>query len=105
MYKLIVCNTLPPMPDKSKNNSTLLGIDSNNNGIRDDVEIKLLRYKPRIYNFRPYMKVCNKSSIIGIAFQYAKAFQRILKGFDGNKKSAYRLEKITSRAVYCKVYL
>ena len=31
--------TLPPMPDKTLNDSTLLGIDSNNNGVRDDVEI------------------------------------------------------------------
>ncbi|MDR0467912.1 MAG: hypothetical protein LBG67_03585 [Campylobacteraceae bacterium] len=30
---------LPPMPDKEENDKTLLGIDSNNNGIRDDVEI------------------------------------------------------------------
>ena len=31
--------TLPPMPDKVLNDSTLLGIDSNDNGVRDDVEI------------------------------------------------------------------
>lgn len=30
--------TLPPEPDPKINNSTLLGIDSNNNGVRDDVE-------------------------------------------------------------------
>lgn len=29
---------LPPEPDTKINNSTLLGIDSNNNGVRDDVE-------------------------------------------------------------------
>lgn len=29
---------LPAMPDYYKNNETLLGIDSNNNGVRDDVE-------------------------------------------------------------------
>ena len=29
---------LPPKPDPKINNSTLLGIDSNNNGVRDDVE-------------------------------------------------------------------
>ena len=31
-------HTLPPEPDPKINNSTLLGIDSNNNGVRDDVE-------------------------------------------------------------------
>jgi hypothetical protein len=30
---------LPPIPDKKLNNSTLLWIDSNNNGVRDDLEI------------------------------------------------------------------
>ncbi len=37
---------LPPMPDEKLNNSTLLGIDANNNGVRDDVERYLLnKYK------------------------------------------------------------
>ena len=31
-------HVLPPEPDKVLNDSTLLGIDSNNNGVRDDVE-------------------------------------------------------------------
>ena len=31
-------HTLPPEPDKTLNNSTLLGIDVNDNGVRDDVE-------------------------------------------------------------------
>ncbi|HIP29029.1 MAG TPA: hypothetical protein EYG82_07635 [Sulfurovum sp.] len=30
--------TLPPEPNKVQNNKTLLGVDSNHNGIRDDVE-------------------------------------------------------------------
>ena len=32
---------LPPKPDSKINDSTLLGVDSNNNGVRDDVEIKI----------------------------------------------------------------
>ncbi|PHR54705.1 MAG: hypothetical protein COA44_12515 [Arcobacter sp.] len=41
--KVIVINghTLPPEPDEALNNSTLAGIDSNNNGVRDDVERKI----------------------------------------------------------------
>ncbi len=31
-------HVLPPEPDKALNDSTLLGIDTNNNGVRDDVE-------------------------------------------------------------------
>ncbi|MGK0255574.1 MAG: hypothetical protein ACI81I_000174 [Arcobacteraceae bacterium] len=33
---------LPPEPDETLNNSTLLGIDSNDNGVRDDVERKII---------------------------------------------------------------
>jgi hypothetical protein len=29
---------LPPVPDQKLNNSTLFGIDFNNNGVRDDLE-------------------------------------------------------------------
>jgi len=34
-------HVLPPEPDPTVNNATLLGIDSNNNGVRDDVERKV----------------------------------------------------------------
>ena len=39
--EVIVINghTLPPEPDPKINNATLLGVDSNDNGVRDDVEI------------------------------------------------------------------
>ena len=46
--EVIVINghTLPPKPDPKVNNATLLGIDSNNNGVRDDVERKIyFQYK------------------------------------------------------------
>ena len=36
---------LPPMPDKKLNDATLKGIDSNDNGIRDDVERELYQDK------------------------------------------------------------
>ncbi|OQX58368.1 MAG: hypothetical protein B5M52_05620 [Helicobacteraceae bacterium 4484_230] len=38
VYKVVHGHRLPPEPDPKINNSTLLGIDSNNNGVRDDVE-------------------------------------------------------------------
>lgn len=38
----VLGNNLPPVPDQTRNDATLLGIDSNNNGIRDDVELALL---------------------------------------------------------------
>ena len=33
--------TVPPEPDVTLNNATLAGVDSNNNGVRDDVERKI----------------------------------------------------------------
>jgi hypothetical protein len=41
VYKTINGHRLPPEPDETLNNSTLLGIDTNNNGVRDDVERKI----------------------------------------------------------------
>ena len=58
--------TLPPMPDKALNDSTLLGIDSNDNGVRDDVEI---------YIYKRYKEGINYKIDRAIAMQYAKATQ------------------------------
>ncbi len=56
---------LPPEPDSKINNATLLGIDSNNNGVRDDVEIWIFHtYKEPI--------------VQAVAMQNARAFQIIL---------------------------
>ena len=38
-YKKPYTKPLPEFPDMRENNSTLYGIDSNNNGVRDDLEI------------------------------------------------------------------
>jgi len=62
---------LPPEPDEDKNNETLLGIDFNHNGIRDDVE----RYIVTRYAQDPkYPKTKT-----AIALQYAWASQKILE--------------------------
>jgi hypothetical protein len=61
-------HTLPPEPDSQVNNSTLLGIDSNDNGVRDDVE----RWIYETYK--------DKHPIhIDIAMQGARAKQKMLK--------------------------
>ncbi|QDK42953.1 hypothetical protein DOM21_16140 [Bacteriovorax stolpii] len=41
----------PPMPDKDQNDKDALGIDSNNNGVRDDIEI-WINYAGKNYNER-----------------------------------------------------
>ena len=61
---------LPPEPDPTVNNATLLGIDSNDNGVRDDVE----RYIYSRFTKEPeYSKTKT-----AIAMQYAKAYQFIM---------------------------
>lgn len=55
--------TLPPEPDVAENSATLVGVDSNSNGIRDDVERAIyLKYKD------------NKRAAIAM-LQYAKELQ------------------------------
>ncbi len=80
---------LPPEPDEILNNSTLLGIDSNDNGVRDDVERKI------IITYREPIK-------IELMMSYAKLGQEILKNpvslaiEHGNKGT---------RILNCKMYL
>lgn len=46
-YEVINGITVPPEPAPSVNNSTLAGVDINNNGVRDDVEREIARkYAP-----------------------------------------------------------
>lgn len=71
VYKEINGYKLPPEPDETLNNSTLLGIDSNDNGVRDDVE----RYIIKKYASDPkYPKTKT-----AIALQYAWASQKVLE--------------------------
>jgi len=80
---------LPPEPDPVVNNSTLLGIDVNNNGVRDDVEIWILnKYKEKhpIY--------------IDVAMQVGRAWQKILE--DPNK--ARETTRFMDAAQECEFY-
>jgi len=71
VYKEINGYRLPPEPDRTVNDSTLLGVDSNGNGVRDDVE----RYIVTRYAQDPkYPKTKT-----AIALQYAWASQKILE--------------------------
>jgi hypothetical protein len=83
--------TLPPMPHEII--STLLGVDSNNNGVRDDVE----HY---IYNrFRGYT---NAKVEREIAMQWARAAQQLIQ----NPETAYGDRKylIMQNVVSCQWY-
>jgi len=62
---------LPPEVDETLNNSTLLGIDANSNGIRDDVERWILLDMEIRYG--------NSKAERAIAFEKAKAYQMTLE--------------------------
>jgi hypothetical protein len=81
--------TLPPEPDPAVNNSTLLGIDVNNNGVRDDVERWIYKtYK----NMHPVH--------IDIAMQAARAFKKVLE----TPEKAKEIRQVVSSPIYCEGY-
>ena len=90
VYKDVNGYKLPPEPDETLNNSTLLGIDSNNNGVRDDVERKIINK----YKAEP----------IKVEVQMADALiqQETLDNPIGN---AIEIQKKNSRITDCVIYL
>jgi len=82
-------HTLPPEPDPDLNNATLGGVDSNNNGVRDDVE-------------RAIYKKYDKKLHALFLMDGAKEFQKILVQPVENAKE---IEKDISRNIDCKLYL
>ncbi len=86
-------HTLPHEPDPTINNATLLGVDSNGNGVRDDVE----RW---IYN-----KYKNKHPIhIDIAMQAARNFKLILLYSSDAKKIHYKATEYMDCKSYYQYY-
>ena len=81
---------LPPEPDKTLNNSTLLGIDSNDNGVRDDVEIYVIKRYAKDPEF-PKTKTA-------LAMQYAWSAQKILEN------PTMESSKFEDDAIGCKFY-
>ncbi len=59
----VMGKNLPPPPDPKANDATLEGIDANNNGIRDDVELAIFKMYP------------NSARVRAAELQYAKALQ------------------------------
>ncbi len=80
-------HTLPPMPDEKINNSTLLGIDINNNGVRDDVERWIYEtYKHPIER--------------GIFMQSVRAYQKVIV----NPKNAHETALYEDEYLSCLFY-
>jgi len=82
-------HTLPPEPDPAINNASLLGIDSNDNGVRDDVE----RWIYKTYK--------NKHPIyIDIAMQAGRAYKQVLE----TPAKAKEIHDFVKAPQYCNWY-
>ena len=82
-------HVLPPEPDPVANNATLLGIDINHNGVRDDVE----RWIYKTYK--------DKHPIhIDIAMQAARGYKLVLE----HPERAKAIYPEVDKAAYCEGY-
>ena len=80
---------LPPEPDSAVNNSTLLGVDVNGNGVRDDVERKIYeKYPVKLHQ--------------SLLMDGAKVFQKItIRPIERAKET----QKEISRIIDCEIFL
>lgn len=62
----VMGDALPPVPNMQENNATVAGVDANNNGIRDDVELAIFKLYP------------HSARIRAAELQYAMALQNEL---------------------------
>ena len=115
-------HVLPAEPDETLNNSTLLGIDSNSNGVRDDVERWIYEtydeYIPCHYEdydhimpdgsiFEASREVCEETAIPyhpivrATAMQHARAVQIIIQ--EPKKAKVNKTYKILDAAQDCEI--
>jgi hypothetical protein len=93
IYKEIHGHRLPPEPDPKINNSTLLGIDVNGNGVRDDVERWI------------YEEYEDKHPIhVDIAMQAGRVSSKILEHNFIDTVTAREIHKEESAVVACESY-
>lgn len=82
VYKEINGYVLPPEPDETLNNSTLLGIDVNDNGVRDDVERKIVETYKEPIKIEPLMAAVKVGqeileNPIGLAKEHSDKMDRV----------------------------
>jgi hypothetical protein len=80
----VMGTNLPKMPDEELNNSTIGGIDANNNTIRDDVELTIFEKYPDSAKMRAAL------------LQYAQALQLELTAVNSEEVMKVFLEKNSS---------
>ena len=88
IYWEVEGHTLPPEPDPKVNNATLLGVDVNNNGVRDDVERWI---------YKEYKNPIER----GIMLQNAYGLQKKIS----NIGKAHEYIKLTNKSLSCEYYL
>jgi len=82
-------HTLPPQPDSDLNNATLGGVDSNENGVRDDVE-------------RAIYKKYDKKLHAVVLMQETKFYQRTIVEPTTDAKI---IQKDATKTIDCRTYL
>lgn len=85
----VMGKNLPPVPDQKLNDSTIAGIDANNNGIRDDIEIAIFKKYP------------DSAKIRAALLQYAMALQMEMTQKIINAESVTAVAEETSRGFDC----
>jgi uncharacterized protein YqfB (UPF0267 family) len=85
----VVGQNLPPEPDAALNNASLEGVDANNNGIRDDVELAIFKLHP------------DSARIRAAELQYAMALQNEMNGNVFNSDSLVAVMQQESRGFFC----
>ena len=81
---------LPPEPNEEENNATLLGVDSNNNQVRDDVERWI------------YTEYKDKHPVhIEVGMQSARTWEKI---FEGGAEKARETVEFVHAVLDCEVY-
>jgi len=88
-FNLLYSIELPPEPNPKENESTLEGIDSNYNGVRDDVEIKI---------YKNYYNQLQRELLM----EGARQFQKIL---DSERNMYKQIERDISKVSDCHIYL
>jgi hypothetical protein len=92
----------PPMPDEDENNKTILGIDTNKNGIRDDVEVYIHE------NFKGEDKYYERMLAFQFAFQLQEKFrlaQERLKKPKSKRTAFIYLDSTLPKYFACESYI
>lgn len=99
-------SNLPPEPDPAKVNATLEGIDANENGIRDDVELAIFKKYPNDMKVRAaelqyamslqleLTKILNTETFVSVTGQTDRAFACVYDTSSERSVSTARIEEV-----------